>query len=796
MARIDRTDRPTSPRARRGMAPDIPNTAPLRPTAAPTDTFVQPRAAPRSNTFLQIAEALGTINPAVNNYLAGELDRRREESAVAAESAIAGMTLEEAKQAREEGTLDQWDDPFFRSAFNYRYGERVGIFRANERLNAYQNNFDRDRGDIEAFVTENVEEDLEGGDEHYQRGYLSRLGPFADRLRLQNAEHRSERMNQETRAGVFETFLQTAMDNLQMGAEPAQIAQAIRAQYEGNADLLDVPRREQDEVLVDVAARLAEDGHASLVDELLFDDRGGVGAIGNTRNHAGRAADISARAHRIARENNRERTQGTRLDFFDQARAGALNRLELDAFFQNNPGALREAEYRSLVARNERVVAELRDERQRELEQEVLDQAYDQSRERVLMQNLAAAEQGMASMIRPREVFNRSGDLTTLSVEQQEDQLVQSYLQRSQLAAQRSGETPEQTFNREVDWFSRNGLRNPQWRQVLMRGYQSATPATMTSENIPPAMEQGLELFRQLHAKNPSLLRNHVTNNDAYMFYDAVQVGMEFTGLDQQTAIAQAFRALREPENMDSVLMRRRYEDIREAVSSLDSSYFDGWGEVENVNDIGPQMERIARYYSLVAGMDSETSLQRAADLIKTTHSYINGRAVYTADQRIGNREQFVDSVERFLERFAEQNEDLGYDPSELTIRPQGNEFGSWVIANSVTGDRVEGWRQNIITLDRLDQFRREERQRELQRIEEEQANRLDPTIATDIPVEITIGPMRWPWQDPYTEEELEEIQRRGDEIRRNRQRRRQEILELRDRENEFQFGPPPHSAR
>lgn len=804
MAQRVRSDGPRTPRVRgRVPAPQIPNTAPLAVTAQPVNTTVQPRRVPTTNTATQLAQALGTLNPMINRVMDRQLAERESEAQStaqnAAEARIAGMTRDEARQAIEEGNLPEFADPFFRAAFNYRYGERLAIWRANERLQEYGTGFDRDQGSLDAFFADGVNEDLGPDvDAHVQRGYLARMTPFADRLRANLGEYRTERLAEETRAGVYETFLQSALDNIQLGASPAEVARVLRAGYASNEDLLNVPRREQDEILVDVAARLAEDGHEGVVRELLFGDRGGVGSIGNTRRHAGRASDILTRAIRAGRERTHQDTFNARMGFFDQSRAGALDRQALTAFHQANQGALTDAQVQGLIARNDRVIAELRDQRLRAEEDAFLEGIYNRSRDHVLMSNLTLADSGLAATLRPREVFDRSGNRTMLSVDQQESQLIQAYLERSQIAAQQTGEDPAATFNREAEWFSSNGLVNPQWRQVLMQGATAATPASLSGDTIPPALTTGLELFRQLHAKNPALLRRHVTNDDAYLFYDAVQIGMTFAGLDEQTAITQAFQATRDRETLEgSVLMRRRYQDIEQEVDDLDSSWWDGWGTVRNVNAVGPQIERIARYYALVAGMSADDSLARAAELVQSTHSYINGYAVYTADQRIGNPDQFADDVEAFIADFVTRSPDLGLEAAEVTIVPWGAGFGSWLLVDSTSGDVVGSWRDNIVTLDRLAEFRAVERDQAITRIGEEAAGRLDPILATDIPVDITIGPIRWPWQQPFTEDELAEIERRGDAIRADRQRRREDILQQRTRETELLLGGPPEpSAR
>lgn len=651
------------------------------------------------------AKSLAAINPAINRFLDTVADEGRSEAEEAARGRLGGMTFEEAREAVQRGEMGEFSNPWFRAAFTRQFGERHALWRAGQLQTEYQTNFDRDNGDIEGFLAAPVREDLEafGNDRHFRAGYGRAMTQFANRVRAQHSEHLAGRARTETLDGVYETFLGDARAAIQAGQTPQQIHERLRGRYQGNLDLLRVDFRTQDREILRVAEALAAEGHYDVVRELLQGDRGGLGPLANVRDHATQAARILETADRERRQRNGEAAFDQRMRFFDAAASGTLNREDLFAYHRANPGVFSDANVQSLVSRNDQEIEQARVRLEREQRRIRTDREYQGERDQVLLSDFLLAERGqlpfvtLPARVRSREDIENGRDPSQeISADARRRNVVEAYVAQSGRTAQERGETPEQQFNREVGWFSRNGVVHPTWENVISTGFVSASGPTTTGQEVPPALQAGIELYRRLHASNPRLLRAHVSDQGAYDFYEAVRVGMEYGGLSEQQALSTAITVTRDPARLQSTALRQRYEDIATTMNQLNSWL--PWGtDVENGGAIAPQVERLARFYAM-NGLSADKALEEARKRIEATHTNVNGWLVYTADRRVP--QNFSDMVGRQIESYVTQfGQREGVRARDLTVRALENGTGAWVIVHKSTGMPVEDMAGRTFTL-------------------------------------------------------------------------------------------------
>ncbi len=151
----------------------------LAPQAAPIDTFVRPV---RDISTAQIADALSVFNSALQRYGTASMEKNREEQETLAEAKIGGMTFEEAQTALNDGSLAEFDDPWFKAAFQKQYGMRLGTKRQEEIRTAYETSFDKEGGNLDAFLAEQFQQDEQaiGNDPLVMAGYRHGQQHFAE----------------------------------------------------------------------------------------------------------------------------------------------------------------------------------------------------------------------------------------------------------------------------------------------------------------------------------------------------------------------------------------------------------------------------------------------------------------------------------------------------------------------------------------------------------------------------------------------------------------------------------------
>ena len=118
--------------------------------------------------------------------------------------------------------------------------------------------------------------------------YTDIMSRFNSTAQGKHSEYLAGRTKDDSFQGVFETFVGTARQMATEGKSPAEIATALRAKYQGNKDLLNIPYREQDKELLRAAQALAEEGHYDVVKEILQGERTApdgtkLGSLANSR---------------------------------------------------------------------------------------------------------------------------------------------------------------------------------------------------------------------------------------------------------------------------------------------------------------------------------------------------------------------------------------------------------------------------------------------------------------------------------------------------------------------------------
>jgi hypothetical protein len=688
----------------------------LRPVASPVDTFVRPAAAPQDNAFLALSRGLAAVNPAVGRFVEGAAQEAQPAAEAAATRKLGGMTFEEARDAMKAGKISELQNPWFKAAWMKQFGQRYALWRSQKLGTDYDNEFDKDKGNVDELIAKGAKEDLDafGDDKHFVAGYQGASQGFHDKLRMADAQYKSDKLKADTQQGVYETLLGTARQALSDGKKPEEIVGMLRGHYKGNKDLLNVPFKEQDKEMLRVAQALAEDGQLDTVKAILESPRTGddgtkLGALKDNRDFTLDASRILAQAERKRNDKNLEAGVDARAGFYDAAKDGTLDRGKLEAYAKENPGSLSEAQVRQIVDRNDAA----REAVLRLQEKEKAKTAARQSEDRLTSHDVMAGDEGMLPFVEDGKVLTESGETKTVSAEQRRENATKAQMDREDTRLIKLREelikvgdkdvdgkvqaAGKEAFNAKVDWLTRNGQTNPQWESVLKSGYLAAARPTTSGGPVPPALNEAVDLYEELHAKNPRLLKSHMKDATAMEFYEAVRLSEQYAGMDRNEAFANAITATRDPEVTNSVSYRQRYDDLKQAVAST-SGWLNGRSRPSNFTYAQNEIEKLGSFY-LKLGLGGEDALSEASKAYEARHTQINGFDVYTGDRGVPPdfKSLVQSSLKSYVRDFGERE---GFDDDgDLTIAPSGTATGAWLIVDRRTGMPVANAGRRNLTL-------------------------------------------------------------------------------------------------
>lgn len=660
----------------------------LRPQARPVDTYSRPQALPSGASGMeQLAGALAQVSPALTNFLDVTAAKSQKDAEDRAMRRIGGMSFQEARSAVDSGKMSEMDNPWFKAAFMKQYGERMAYERVNELSQAYETDFDKNGGDFDAFVRERTAADLEqyGQDPHFTGAYGKVIDNFGARANAAQAQYKTEQIKQDTVGGVYDVFHGQATELRASGKSPQEIVDALRGRYEGNRSLLQVDFKEQDKEMVRLAEAFAAKGDMPMVEAILNGERVApdgtvLGPLAANREYQADAVRILNGAKRQNQEQNEENTRDQQMAFWDQARTGQLDRDELEAFHKGKPGAISEAQVKSLITMNDNFNQAQAEELAKAEHKATLQANSQNAEEAVISRNLEALKTGMLSYIDEVKVPTKTGEERTISVESQKKDLAKRIIDQAEWALANGKVTSEQAFGMEVEAFSVGNLIHPKWQQTFAAGPIAATQFTLSGGKIPTQLQDSVDNYMRLHAANPKLLDTHIKDATNRDFYEAYRIATQYGKMAPEQAMQTAMMQTSDPSKFQSAGTQQRFIEIDERVHDVAPSA-DNRGYVSN--EIG----RLGKFYAQ-NGMGTEAALDEARERFEASHTKIAGNYVYTAgkDMPPNFPDLATTAIEQYVKDFGEAE---GVEADDLTIRPATNGNG-WMIVHQTGQFPVE----------------------------------------------------------------------------------------------------------
>ncbi len=668
----------------------------------------------------QLAQALSAIAPELKGHLQEAQQEFETKEAERAYDTLQGMTFQDAKRMVDEGKIAETENPWFEAAFQKQFGVAYAGQRKREIMLAYENGFDKNNGDIEAFIASHAQQDAAryGKNKFVRAGMREGMGDFTSRLRDQHAEFRSsviKGQNIDQFRGASRTVVDEAVAT---GADPSA---AVRSLYEQHRQAFGLTYQQMDDNILALAAEYAGSGDVATVRALLETDIVGedgvsVGSFTSRSRYADKAQTLinqaETRRGKLDREHNTSEVVGLRT----RAGKGAFTDEDIELLDgMKRDGLISQEMHESLLVQNQNARAG------------ALNASFDalqNSSYRDHVQNRLLA--GEVFAVTDHTYTDQNGKLKTIKRDAVVDEVTNEVL--TQMAAE--GYTENEMAATMASWGG--GGTFQVWENAMSDGY-IALSQTLSSAGedgkveLPPAAIAGYGTWRNL-AEHPNLRARHVNDQTALRLYRDAEA-LERGGMEPETALITAARIDRR-ENRNGLSTQVDRNAFNAAVREVTSG---GWfGEdMSNAGWASTTIERSARIL-IDAGLPQDRAIEQAVRMFEDSHTNINGVAVNTRNKLVPPN--FGDMAEIMIDEFAARH---GEDPNDLTIVPTLNGEQSWVVTRKTTmlphEDWVEGGAFNVKDLQtRFNSVQQAERELEREHVNQKLDRNIDWKLARE----------------------------------------------------------------
>jgi hypothetical protein len=581
------------------------------------DTFVRPPAVPNvSKNTKDLASALGSFSGALGGLIQERDKEAKQRAEDLAKGTIANKTRKQYIKEVQAGTLPNYGDPFSQAVYAKQYGEyQADIFKEKfeQRLEGNVEEgtpgFDWREGDVDQLFTESVSPLYERMSEEHPaaRATFNRaVQKYREKLLKRQHEVLQETAEEEQQDAAFNVFRKRANTLLSPEEGPPADPETLH--------------RELRKLYSELGPGTPNNRTYSELDREVLNLAGQL-----AETHPAHAIEL-IRSKRIGKDGEPIPSIASKKKHRDQVRSIA-----------------------------------------KQVQSTIIDQTKEKVKDKTDELNLKAAttKETGPPVFKDVSVPLPNGEEYTYTVEQQRRAAAKALKAYSDRQTRKLRESPTQRINREIDLYSTAGLKNPDWTQRF-----DDLPSLLTAQNLSnPEIRKRIladaNLYGHLRSKSKFAARSHI-GSEAEKFLDLYWVARDITDSDEQ-ALDAAFRVY-EPltkENAD-VLGRSGYEAVERSLQTqFNSGYWPFSSSPENQSAIFKKLRETSRLYSDL-GLSPEEAVTKASENIRKRYVNINGW--YTEIPEGYSGDKFTETVEVFIEDFAENNDiienadDIGVD--------------------------------------------------------------------------------------------------------------------------------------
>ena len=662
----------------------------LRPTVSPNYTMIQPQSAESilsENKGFQLASALGS--PAVQKAIETFGISREEKDKAAGQAYANSKTVDELKQEIESGDLAASHSPVFNATVQHIYGENTQSKFEREtisKLNTGELKFD-DPAQLEEYLVNGRNEYLTGADKFAIAGFDKRWGQFREAAQTAHAKMKDaeavDRAVSEAQDNLWTVTQQVLSPEFKGTKEEA--AAKIVDRYKFLSDTSSLLRNDQKkEALKGLMAQMVSTGDVALVDAMLnskLDNGLTVGSV------LGGSAITTLKSSVVSfdNKNQHERINNEVLPYLKLADQGELKGKKAEEFenwYFNNKKYVTPSTYMGIT--NTQQASEAR--AQAAAQKALLISKAEETVNVAQQNTVATIEQGGYAFLPQQKVMTTTGDVTDFK----QKEFATDYIQK------RVADT-RMPFDKQVQFWSTNGLQNPEWEKTVQSGVSNLASVGWTYDGknvgqLNPQGEAALNQYLQIAAVNPAEADKYA-GKDADLLSD-IKFMVEKGGMPNINDAAKFVNQVR-TRGIKSTDIGSMKESVKSAVDDIVNpswysssanyigSFFGGNQDV-NLTAIQADIRRRSELLVLSGQVpDAKAAVRATVEYFSNPAitSKINNTVYFNKDlPTVPKNESQVEWMERFIEQVPGKiANDQKLDGSRIRLEPdQSGSFTAW----------------------------------------------------------------------------------------------------------------------
>lgn len=731
----------------------LPDPPPLRPVAQQINTFHRFQ----DPGLGRLADSLAALVPHIYQY--GDVQRHEEEQngAGKAAQALYGKTPEEQRQILAE-------NPDIQGPVAQRYGRALvgqagGDAFGTEVRQAYATKFDKDNGNFDQWINEQVRSVLDKNkDPTFAKSFVAQVRPTVEALRQEHTKYLAERQITDQNNLLYGSFQATMNKAVETNAAPEQSLAAIRQTMATTETIARRTPQEQEQILLQVFQRSIEglkdapdyEKRYRMLEGMLNaktkDPRTGQErSLLDDQTVGGAAHEVLAKAGQIfaKRDEMDHSTEVSRLSDLAH-RADPKFAEERDKFVRDHPrwvSAEGVERWNNTFAAAQRKAAE-------DLAKQRAEQAEQSQKTGILSAHaLPALVSGNGFDMQPKTYVAKDGTQTVYEVDDQRKdatEILQRQIDQRHAGWQQDPEKAHAKLTEEVQLYGQNGLKNKSWEDQLKNGPAAATTTTAAGGDISPALTKTYDLYRNLRAQSPTLLAKHLDDR-SQRFFEIARVAQE-AGLtmDPKQALQLAARATQDKEwdrAMPEQSRRDTTDQARRALTGF--AGFGGLANTTNSDEVVGKVVENAWVLHKALGVPMDKAIEQAAPGVKATYAKINGNAVFVGSREVPKN--FEDLAGKYVEQYWEKNkaelEKMHVSKGDLTLMGVNGTSNWSIIPRGMPASIGFG---ASFSIPQLYQVQQQEKAKADRAAADAQAHRYDPLLQIGNPDKggLVVGPL------------------------------------------------------
>ncbi|WEK51160.1 MAG: hypothetical protein P0Y66_03770 [Candidatus Kaistia colombiensis] len=519
-------------------APEI-RQAQLQPAAVPGSTFVRPQQRETGGNLRALADALGGLNGALQNYGTVVAKEEQDPNSQANKEWIAKRAIMNADQLREEVRLNTPEGNQVKvDALNVLLGEKANDDFRTKWTTFLNTEFDHATGDAAAEYDRIRQETADALPNDLAKAHLYGLTkPHRAAAMQQDVEQKTGYVKEQINDTVVSSFRTSIDDSLNIhGLDPKKAAEIVFAKSASNRDFLGMSGQEQNATIYAIAEEYSLQGNEAMVKALLEGTRTGsdgrtVPPIGRSAAYASKSIALIKRAGDIADAAAEKASLDARIGIDRKVSEGAFTEADAKALEGQHglsTGELVSKVNASAVNRARAAAAYQAEEQKRQWRRDSAD-----AENRVRADAIAAMSQvGGINRITDVEIPSETGEGTKTRTRKTSIDDATAYFEE-QFEAQKkasidAGMPAEQAIkvatSQRLAFYAGHKLPNPVWENTLNGIAGRATTENLIERgDLTPKLIEDAELYRTLKAANPAYLSTLLTDPKAKEFWDAYE---------------------------------------------------------------------------------------------------------------------------------------------------------------------------------------------------------------------------------------------------------------------------------